>query len=312
MSSPYDLIDQSRVRDSTKVLWANRLVIVISAVAAGTLAAVISLILPPTYEAVATCIPVTTQAGLSGLAQLGFSADDFGFPLGLGRNPTAVYPEVVRSRRTLGSLLRTTFPTAQGDSVLLLTYLEEHGSGPKQIDRAIKRLRGAIGVNVDRRSGLLSIRVQLGDPVVAAGVANTAAELLQYFMISSFSSQAGENRRFIESRLAESEMALSEAEGKLRSFRERNLRIGNSPHLLLEQDRLTRALREQEEVYLSLKRQCELAKIQERRDVPIINPLDRAEAPAIRSSPKRTFMACSGLIFGGLIGVGLVLYRQQG
>ena len=44
------------------------------------------------------------------------------------------------------------------------------------------------------------------------------------------------------------------AEEKLKAFRETNKRIENSPQLQLEQGRIAREVRVQEEVYLTLKK----------------------------------------------------------
>ena len=104
---------------------------------------------------------------------------------------------------------------------------------------------------------------------------------------------------------------LDVAEENLRGFRERNLRIGNAPRLLLEEGRLNRAVREQEEVYLTLRRQYELAKIEERRDVPVINVLDAAVVPSFRISPRRAIMGILGLVIGGTLGIASALVRRD-
>jgi uncharacterized protein involved in exopolysaccharide biosynthesis len=153
--------------------------------------------------------------------------------------------------------------------------------------------------------------VRARQPQVAAGIANSLDTLLQDFAIYSFTSQAGENRQFVEGRLTEVRTELNQAEEILRDFRERNLRIGNAPRLLLEEGRLSRAVREHEEVYLTLRRQYELAKIEERRDVPVINVLDAAVVPSFRISPRRAIMAILGLVIGGTLGVANVLLRRS-
>jgi uncharacterized protein involved in exopolysaccharide biosynthesis len=142
-------------------------------------------------------------------------------------------------------------------------------------------------------------------------VANALSELLQDFTVHSFTSQAGENRRFIEGRLKEVQGDLTHAEEQVRAFRERNLRIGNSPRLLLEEGRLARALREQEEIYLTLRRQYELAKVQEHRDVPVLNVLDAAVNPTLRSAPRRGLVAALGTLLGLAMSLGMVLVRER-
>jgi len=54
----------------------------------------------------------------------------------------------------------------------------------------------------------------------------------------------------------------------------------------VERDRLKRAVTVQEEVYITLKKQLELAKIEEQEKKPAIEVLQRAEAPLRRSGPS--------------------------
>ncbi len=130
-------------------------------------------------------------------------------------------------------------------------------------------------------------------------------------MLHSMSTQAGENRRFVEGRLGEVSQSLAKAEGALLDFRERNLRIGNSPRLLLEEGRLTRSLREQEEIYLTLQRQYELAKLEEMRDVPTLSILDPAVRPISKYSPKRVVLSVFGFLIGGFTAFAALVMRTS-
>ena len=80
---------------------------------------------------------------------------------------------------------------------------------------------------------------------------------------------------------------LQVAEEALRDFRDKNKRIENSPALLLEQGRLMREGRVQEEVYLTLKKEFEIFKIEEVKSLSTIRILDVAIAPVHRDKPKR-------------------------
>ena len=62
---------------------------------------------------------------------------------------------------------------------------------------------------------------------------------------------------FISERLIDVQSELSQAETKLKIFREQNLQINLSPSLLLRQERLQRELEIQTQVYISLRQQYE-------------------------------------------------------
>jgi uncharacterized protein involved in exopolysaccharide biosynthesis len=165
--------------------------------------------------------------------------------------------------------------------------------------------------SLDRRTGVLTIEARARRPEVAAHIANTLDSLLQEFTIQAFTSQAGANRIFIEGRLAETEGSLHAAEENLRNFRERNLRIGNSPKLLMEETRYVRLLRAEEEVFITLRRQHEVAKIQEHKELPVLNVLDSAVPPLSRDSPKRGLMGVAGFIGGLACGGWLAMLRTR-
>jgi uncharacterized protein involved in exopolysaccharide biosynthesis len=76
-----------------------------------------------------------------------------------------------------------------------------------------------------------------------------------------------------------------------------------TPELSLELARLTRDLKIQETIFELLKQQFEEARIQEMRDTPTVQVLDKAEVPRLKSRPKRTLTAA----LGGCLSFGLTL-----
>jgi len=46
-----------------------------------------------------------------------------------------------------------------------------------------------------------------------------------------------------------------------------------------------------------------LALVEEQKDIPIVNVLDKAVPPLLRTKPKRTFMVMISVIVAGLIGI---------
>jgi len=121
----------------------------------------------------------------------------------------------------------------------------------------------------------------------------------------SLMTQAGANRRFIEARLETVRAELARAESAFESFRDSNRHVESSPRLLLEQGRLMREVRTREEVLVALTREYEMARVDENRDVPVLNVLDAARPPAFRTSPRRGLLMVAGLMLGLAIGIAL-------
>jgi uncharacterized protein involved in exopolysaccharide biosynthesis len=114
--------------------------------------------------------------------------------------------------------------------------------------------------------------------------------------------QARENREFVEGRYKEAQSELSKNENALGSFRESNRSFNNSPDLAITEGRLYRAVRVQEEVFLELTRQYELARIEEQKATPVVEVLDPPTLHRIPGSPKLPIFAGIGLLAGAFLG----------
>ena len=74
----------------------------------------------------------------------------------------------------------------------------------------------------------------------------------------------------------------------MKTFRESNRRIENSPSLLLEQGRIEREVSVLTGVFTTLKQQLEMIKIEEVKDAESLVVIDYPNVPLHRSSPKKT------------------------
>ena len=289
-----------------RALWAVRAPLAGCMLAGGMLALLLAWVLPPTYVAQVSVLEAPRAGGSSALDQLGMSAEMLGLRSGGGSGSNALtYPDVLRSRRVLGALLDQRYRGEKGESKLLADWIQPGRPGPQRTERALDELRKRLDIALDRRTNLLRLSVSDRDPVLAAAVANAACAELQRVVMTAMMSQAGANRRFVQQQLDGARRDLARAENALRGFREDNLRFGNAPRLALDQARLMREVRTQEEVVIALTRQFEMAKLDEQRDVPVLNVLDPAVPPAFRSSPQRVAMAWMGLLLGLAVGLAL-------
>jgi uncharacterized protein involved in exopolysaccharide biosynthesis len=158
---------------------------------------------------------------------------------------------------------------------------------------------------------MLRLGVRDHDPALAAAVANAAGSTLQELVMRSMMTQAGANRRFVETRLDKARTELASAENAAERFREDNRHPDDSPRLVMEQGRLLREVRTREEVLIALTREYEMARVDENRDVPVLNVLDVAQPPAFRSWPSRIGMAAGGLLLGFVAGIALAWTRRE-
>ena len=119
-----------------------------------------------------------------------------------------------------------------------------------------------------------------------------------------------DKRDFIIKRIAAVELDLENSEDNLKSFRERNQQV-NSPSLLLEQERLMRELDIQKGIYLTLKQQLEMNKIEEVQKASIIQVLDYPNLPLDPSNQKNKIKILLISIFIGFSsGILISLIRE--
>jgi len=308
VTGEYSLLELGRV-------WArHRRVTVGLPLLLALVTAIVSLIVRPTFTATTTFVPETSPQGSRLPAGLAGLATQFGISLGseASKSPK-FYAEVVRSRELMERVLLSNYVDNYGDarlpqgvavdSTTLLRILRVKGRDlADSLYRGVKKLNGLVNVNVNTATGIVSVSVDARYPGLAAAVANRFVEYLNAFNAQYRQSQAREQRKFVEQRLADGERELRGAEEELRTFYDRNRSWQQSPHLTFEEGRLRRQVEIRQELYLSLKREYETARIQEVNDTPVITVIDAATAPVKKSKPKRALLVVIALVLGGMMG----------
>lgn len=288
-----------------------------AAVAGGAVvvAVLLSFILPPSYRA--TTSFVTTDAtielprALSNLAeQPGLSGIASQFGLGGARDPSqspAFYAQLLQSRELLTRLAQSRFrdpraaqSTDSADLVLLFRIRDKDPQ--RAVELAVKRLQRKTLVVTDPRTNLVALRVDAGWPGLAADIANRAVGLVSAFNTEQRLSRAQARRLFLEDRVAAALAELRAAEDSQRQFYERNRQWQNSPSLIVEERRVRRQVETASDLYLSLRREFESARLDEINNTPVITIVDRAVAPRRRHWPQRTRITVAAAVLGVALG----------
>lgn len=356
---------EANLWDYLAVVIKWRRVIIANFLIVAVIVAVISLFLPPWYEARTTILPPEKEMGSLGLSAglLGGLGAAFlgggGMALPAFATPSDIYAAILKSRRVAEKVV-------EANDLMELFDTESMAS-------AVETLESRLRINVGKE-GIITVAYEDEDPVRAARVTNSFVEQLNAVNQEVNISKAKSTREFIEERLRQTKEDLRTAEENYKQFQEKHraislddqvraqisyaaqlegelamaeielgvlrkslsnshqevrrqrTRIGEikkqlrildegpqgvnpeeaigmkvpfseAPALGLELARFARELEVHGTVFELLTQQYEQAKIQENKDTPTVNVLDRAYPPEERVRPARAqLVALAGAI----------------
>jgi uncharacterized protein involved in exopolysaccharide biosynthesis len=275
-------------------------------VTAGLAAALVLIALPNVYVSRATIITdVPESKGLSGTlaqvaGQLGISGGNLDITA-----PAQFYSDLIRSRTVLEGLALTAFRDPRSGTLRsLYTILSKTDSvTPKGMEDVIRRLSKDIDLTVDARTGVTRVGFAARSPDLAAAVLDSLIATTNHFAIENLQARAKARRQFTQEQVDQARVDLATAEDSMRLFIQRNRRIEDSPQLQFETGRLRRRLDLRQEIYISLSRELEQAKIDEVRNTPVLRIIDAPRPPARHERPKRRAYVLLALVAGAALAV---------
>jgi uncharacterized protein involved in exopolysaccharide biosynthesis len=290
------------------VVWQSKFLIAMIVGAVTVAAIAISLLLPKYYKSTAVILPETDKSKLASLSQVSALAGLAG--LNIGEIPLEqLYPTIVMSEAVLKEVIYAKYQTEKySQPVDLIEYWGIKGSTPlRAYELALKQLQGSLTADLERPTFVLTVSIMTREPKLSADILNNVVHGLDKFLRTKKINNATERRKWIEQRLEEVKRDLEKSENNLREFREKNRRVSESPQLLLEQDRLAREVEINSTLYIELKKQYELVKIEEIRNLAIINVMDEARPSGAREKPKRAQIVILWFILSIVGSIGYVI-----
>jgi uncharacterized protein involved in exopolysaccharide biosynthesis len=272
------------------ILWNNRKFIGIVTGVVTVLAIIISLILPESFKSTAIVLPDTDK---SKIGSLGGGISDLaamaGVNVGGEGSVVKLYPTIIKSESVLKNVIFTKYKTKRyTDSVDLIQYWGIKEKSPERdYEVALIQIRTILNISLEAKTSVLTMTIETEEPQLSADILNNIVRMLDKFIRTKRNTNASEQRKWVEARLVEVKADLSKAENALKEFREKNRMVSGSPQLLLDQERLMREMQINSTMYVELKKQYELVKIEEIRTTPIINVLDYGRAAAKKERPKK-------------------------
>lgn len=234
-----------------------------------------------------------------------------------GQSPQ-FYADLTRSISLLRKAVETQYQVPgdngnQRQATLIQFYeIEDEPGKLPPWRRAVEELREYISTSVDVETGMVKLTVESFHPDLAEQIAERFLELLNEINLDVRQSRGQEEGRFIAGRVAEVHGELLAAEKALEEFLKQNREFRNSPELLFEHDRLQRQVAMRHEVYTSLLRSQEEARLDAVRDTPVLAVIDHpagAAEPKGKGTVLRTLLA---FMLGGMLAVFVAFTREYG
>jgi len=283
-----------------QVIWRARNFIVLFTLTCTLIAVLITLfVLPVTYKSEAVLVPTDSQSGgLGGLASL---AGSLPIPINLpGGGKSDLILTFLQSRNLQQRLIEkyNLLPrwydniwdakqsrwlvSEEKRNALLVRILQERG------------LKTAYTVSQDKKTNLLTLAWVDEDPVFAAEMLKRVTAELSYYLNNEYESDAMRERQFVEKQLAQSTSDLERWERK----------IPTAEVTLAEIQRERLAA---QTVYTELRKQLELAKISEAKELVRFKVLDPPFVPEKKFKPKRSLICALTLMASGMLSIFFVL-----
>ena len=304
-------------------LWAmlrlKKIFIIKRTSAISVLFLVYSLIATPFYESKISLYPAGTLAetGSAFNNSLQGIAESFGLG-GISSGQTFNIPDIINSQRLKKAVVMNQWENEKfSEQKTLIKYWEldkikwysikpivikmipffSDDSDPEksQLFKGMEQLGDLITVE-ESGTGLIEVSVLMEEPQLAADIANYISDFVKDFVSYEQGKEAKRNLEFIKNQLINSKTDLEYSEKELTHFKEKF--SYTNPSLDEMRGRLARNIESNLQVYITLRQQFELAKIEEARDLLMVTILDEAEAPVLKKKPQRKLIVIGGIITG--------------
>jgi hypothetical protein len=293
-----------------------------------------ALLATPFYQSATSMYPAGEAGNPGSLldGNLEGIAETFGIK-GLSTVPTYNIPDIVNSRRLKKNIILANWKIGgKRDSLNLIQFWDldqPKWLSPGQIlkkflpvnpypadplsgylETAVEKLSNLVMVE-EEISGLIIVSVLMEDPKLASDITNYIATFVKDFISNEQNKEAIKNKNFIYNQMISSKEDLAQTESKLTEFFKQNPLASGNPDLQMEQGRLTRDVEEKQAVYITLRQQYEIAKIEVEKDRLLVNVLDEAEPAIKETKPKRILLIVLSLFGGFSISAAWVLIRES-
>lgn len=326
-------------------LWNQRRKLIKWSICGAVIGLVIAFSIPREYNTTVKLAPETTdqKANKGGLGALASMA---GINVGAGSGVDAVYPmlypDVVSSVPFITSLFDVEVETKEGQKMTVQQFMDEENSSPwwsyifglpgkviglmrssddedadhklntfqltQSEDLLVTALRNRISTSVDTKTSVVTIDVQMQDPVVSAMLADTVVSRLQNYITAYRTDKARQDLKYAERINQEAREDYYKAQQRYADYLDRNQGLAfRSAETVKE--RLANEASLAFNLYNQTAQQVQTAQAKVQETTPVYAIITPATVPVKPSSPRKAlilvgftflaFVACAAWILFG-------------
>jgi uncharacterized protein involved in exopolysaccharide biosynthesis len=302
--------DQIDIINLIAIIWRGRFKILYITGGLMILGILYAILSANWYQASVKIMPTSTTKSNVIKQLTGLNIADLGVIPKYSEDRQLLYPDIVRSDFILDRVLRHRFRLDSDNYQTLFEFWgitvdssqieEKH----RLFEEAKKDLReDYIEVQLDEETGIIIISLNVPSrPVLAAELANYITTQLEIYNKQFRRYKATDQRNFIENSIKETKIDLEVAEEALKTFNEENKDL-SSPDTQLQYQRLLTEVEVQKSIYVELRKQLELAKIEEVKETETLDILQSAVVPIEKYKPRRLLIILFSFFLGIFISV---------
>ncbi len=229
------------------------------------------------------------------------------------------YPDIIKSNYILDKVLKHKFwIESEKDSLTLFEFWGTKIDSSKKywkvklFEIARRKLKNSyIKIDIDEMTEMIKLYVNVPkDRALAAQLANFIISQLDIYNRTVRKTKAKEQREFIEKAIITNKKILAKAEYKLMKFETQNKDI-ISPEQKIIHNRLLTNVEIYRNILIELKKQLELIKIEEIKEIPTLNIIEKAQMPYYKKKPKRLIIILLSFVLGLSVSVIYVVAKSD-
>ena len=269
--------------DMLRLVLHRKRLLTAAVVAVMAVTAAVTLAIPNRYRSTATILPtaapdrMTELKGLAGLGGLDLSGD----------NSSDLFPVILRSHTVVAAVAGEEYRFHhEGEQrlVRLGDYFDLENP-----DKLYRALADVTTVKLDKKTGVINVAVETEYPGLSQAVLTRYIEELESFNLHKRRSEARDREKYLSRELVRRRQELAGAEDSLSAFQSvnRDWAVTGYPAISKTIGRLMREVEIKNQTVLFLTREYENAKLDVRKDVPIVRILDEPTLATVKSGPRR-------------------------